>query len=778
MIAFPLARTRAFVALIAVLALTGCATNKAFEEGKQALMNGEQERALGLFEQAARQDPDSPEIRAAWFRQREVAIARQLSQAEVARMAGNDEASNAALERVLVLDPRNQRAQSLREQMLADARHDQMVVEAKALIARKDLSGAEARLRSVLSQDNTHAGARAALGEIEGARPKQPTEAVLGETFQKTVTLEFRDTSLRNVFEAMARSTGINFVFDKDVRPDLKVTLFVRNTSVAEVMRLILITNQLERSVLSGNTVLIYPNTAAKQREYRELVTRTFFLVNAEAKQVQNLIKTVVKTKDIYIDERINLIIMKDTADAVKLAEQLVESVDVAEPEVMLEVEVLEVSSNKLKQLGIDFPDQIGYGLVTGTASNSVSTINGVTTTSTTANTSLGAQVAPGVIDTRNRAGLTTYVTNPALVLNLKAQDGSANLLANPRIRVKNKEKAKVHIGEKLPVFTTTSTANVGVSASVTYLDVGLKLDVEPLIHIGDDVDIKMTLEVSSIVKEVTGPQSSLAYQIGTRSTATSLRLRDGETQILAGLISDEERSSASRVPGLGELPIIGKLFSSERGTNNKTEIVLLITPRIVRNLNRPLHISPALAAGTESSVGAAAMALGNSGKDQGIRMSSSGGVGPRASAASPMPGMREVPQAPIEPAGDEPAADSSAPVELRMQSSGEAAPGGEAGISVSMTSPAGASNATIEIVYDPNVLTALDRSTSPGRAALTMNAAEGQEGRAELRFKVAPDAPPGTTSVLVGSATVMGTDGNPLQVAPPAPVEVMIKQP
>ncbi|MBP9117084.1 MAG: secretin and TonB N-terminal domain-containing protein, partial [Methyloversatilis sp.] len=614
MTAFLPGRMRAAFVLILALGLAGCATNKAFEEGKQALISGDQERALGLFEQASKESPDNPEIRATFFRQREVAVARLLSQADSARMAGRRDEANAAIDRVLALDSRNQRALFLREQMTRSVRHDAMVGEAGVLLARKDLGGADARLRNILEQDTTHAGARDMLRKVEEARPKQVAPAALGGLFQKTVTLEFRETSMRNVFEAIARSTGINFVFDKDVRADLKVTLFVRNTTVAEVMRLILITNQLERSVLSDNTVLIYPNTAAKQREYKELVTRTFFLVNAEAKQVQNLIKTVVKTKDIYIDERINLIVMKDTADAVRLAEQLVESVDVAEPEVMLEVEVLEVSSNKLKDLGIDFPDQVGYGILTPNLTNSTSNL-GVTTSSTT----LGGQLLQGNINLKDTGGLVVpYISNPALILNLKSQDGAANLLANPRIRVKNKEKAKVHIGEKLPVFTTTSTANVGVSASVTYLDVGLKLDVEPLIHLEDDVDIKMTLEVSSIVKEVIGPQSSLAYQIGTRSTATSLRLKDGETQILAGLISDEERTSASRLPGLGDLPIVGKLFSSERGSNNKTEIVLLITPRIVRNLTRPAHISPALAAGTEASVGSASLSLRSPAKDQG----------------------------------------------------------------------------------------------------------------------------------------------------------------
>jgi general secretion pathway protein D len=770
MTAFQPARLRALLFAILAVTLAGCATNQAFEDGKKALISGEQERALSLFEQATKEAPDNPEFRATFFRQREVAVSKLLAQAENARLAGRRDEATAALDKAQTLDPRNQRAQFIRDQMTRGQRHDAMVREARTLLERKDMGGAEARLRNVLEQDNTHTAAREMLREVEQARPKQTAPAELGGLFQKPVTLEFRDTSLRNVFEAIARSTGINFVFDKDVRADLKVTLFVRSTTVAEVMRLILITNQLERSVLSDNTVLIYPNTAAKQREYKEMITRTFFLVNAEAKQVQNLIKTVVKTKDIYIDERINLIVMKDTADAVRLAEQLVESVDVAEPEVMLEVEVLEVSSNKLKELGLDFPDQIGFGALR----SQQQVIQQSTAAGVTSNVVQlpGQEIAPGVVPLSDISDLTGYISNPGLILNLRKQDGSANLLANPRIRVKNKEKAKVHIGEKLPVFTTTSTANVGVSASVTYLDVGLKLDVEPLIHLEDDVDIKMTLEVSSVVREVQGPQSSLAYQIGTRSTATALRLKDGETQILAGLISDEERSSASRLPGLGDLPIIGKLFSSERNSTNKTEIVLLITPRIVRNLNRPAHIMPALAAGTEAAVGAPSLAVRKAGKDQGMRLSSSGGSGAAAVAA---PIARPVVPEPSEPGPGEEPADAAA-VELRMQSTGEAAIGGEAGVTVLMTVPVGSQPATVELVYDPNVLTAQGNVTAPGRTTVSIVGGDGQDARSEVRFRVSPTAPIGSTSVQVGSVTLLGADGNPLPVSPPSPAEITIK--
>ena len=359
------------------------------------------------------------------------------------------------------------------------------------------------------------------------------------------------------------------------------------------------------------------------------------------------MVKALVKTKDIFVDEKLNLLVIKDTPEAVRLAERLLESLDMPESEVMLEVEVLEVTRSKLLELGLRFPDQVGYGLLQPTT-NSTTIINGVAQTTT----NLGGTLAAGQVDLRNTSGLTSYVANPALALNLKNQVGSGNLLANPRIRVKNREKAKIHIGDRVPVFTTTATANVGVSASVAYLDVGLKLDVEPNIYLDDDVSIRVGLEVSSIVKEVPGPSGSLAYQIGTRSAATVLRLRNGETQVLAGLISDEERSSANKLPGLGDLPGIGRLFSSQSDNNSKTEIVLLITPRVVRNLARPDAVSSTWPAGSEATVGSPAMQVKSAGPRAMSLSSRPSGAVPSASApAVSAPEPPEQPSAPPTPA-------------------------------------------------------------------------------------------------------------------------------
>jgi general secretion pathway protein D len=179
-------------------------------------------------------------------------------------------------------------------------------------------------------------------------------------------------------------------------------------------------------------------------------------------------------------------------------------------------------------------------------------------------------------------------ITPLAVRLNLKLQDTDANLLASPRIRARHKEKAKIMIGDKVPVITNSvtpiQTGSAVVTGTVQYLDVGIKLEVEPHVHTEGDVGIRLNLEVSNIVKEVRNLQSgTLAYQIGTRSAQTNLRLRDGETQILGGLISDLDRNTASKVPGLGQLPVLGRLFSSKAGNASKTEIILSITPRIVR---------------------------------------------------------------------------------------------------------------------------------------------------------------------------------------------------
>jgi general secretion pathway protein D len=289
----------------------------------------------------------------------------------------------------------------------------------------------------------------------------------------------------------------------------------------------------------------------------------------------------------------LNLLLVRDTAEVLALVDKLIATIDLPEPEVVLDVEVLEVASDRVDSIGLSWPETLSLGVL-GVAGD-------------------GSLSVPAIAATGERQGFRGWVANPALVATLKGSSGAGTLIANPSIRVRNHEKARVLVGDKLPVFTTTSTANVGVSSSVSYLDVGLKLDIEPSVHLGNEVAMRVSLEVSNLIKEVTGPSGSVAYQIGTRMASTALRLKDGETQVLAGLINDDDRRRAVGVPGLSTLPVVGALFGVQSDNRSKTEIVLLITPRVVRGLAIPPPEGLLFDAGNDANPGAAPLRLGAS---------------------------------------------------------------------------------------------------------------------------------------------------------------------
>jgi general secretion pathway protein D len=575
-------------AVAVLLAVSACNQGQTHREGIQHFNEGRTEHGLAMLEQASKESPTNAEYRSAYFRQREAAVNQFLMQAEAARNSGDLAQAEADYRRVLGIDIANARAAHGLEVVASLRRHRLLVDQAEALIAKKELTGAEDRIRVVLSENPTHREARAIQQRIDEVRLGNRLAAkTLKSDLKRPITLDFRDASIRNVFEAIARASGVSYVFDRDVRPDLRVTIQLRNKSIEDAVRVLLATNQLEQKILDDDIVIIYPNVPAKQREYQELTVKAFYLANADVKQVLNSIRTVVKTRDIYFDERLNALIMRDTAEAVRAAEKLVALQDRAEPEVVLQLEVMEVSTARLQELGIRFPEQVAAGVVGGAG-------------------------VPGTItlpefQNRNSSLVRLSISNPALILNLRRLDSDANLLANPHVRVRNREKARIHIGERVPVITTTSTANVGVSESVNYLDVGLKLELEPNIYLDDEVAMRVGLEVSNILETIARPSGTQVYRLGTRNAATTLRLRDGETQILAGLIQNDERNAVNKIPGLSDLPLIGRLFSNRLDNRTKTEIVLLITPRVVRNIIRPGAEAAEFASGTEASMGSGA---------------------------------------------------------------------------------------------------------------------------------------------------------------------------
>lgn len=593
----------AAVAVVALSAtfLAGCAGQMAYRDGTHLIAENKVEQGLAKLHEATILDPQDAQYRLTYLRAKEKFVTATLEQADRLNAAGQTEAAKQNYQRVLQNDAYNDRALGGLRKLDMDARHAQQMTEASAALEKKDVDTAKQKISAILAEDPNYAAAVQLQKSILQQHTAPSAEAQLASKYHKTINIEFRDVALRQVFDVIARTSGLNFLFDKDVKTDQKTSIFLKNSSIEAAVHYVLLTNQLEQQILDGNTILIYPNTAAKQKDYQEMVVRSFFLTNADAKSVANTLKTITKTRDIVIDEKLNMLIVRDSPEAIKVAEKLVALQDVPEPEVMLEVEILEVKRTRLQQLGMQWPASLGLTPLPSAATTTVGTGTGSTGTTTTTTTGTSNGLTLRDLSHLNRGTIGASIGSATL--NANVQDGDANLLANPRIRARNHEKAKVLIGERVPNITTTATATGFVSESINYIDIGLTLNVEPTIYLDNDVAIKVSLEVSNIVSQIKTQSGSTAYEIGTRNANTVLRLKDGETQVLAGLIDDEFRRSGNRVPGVGEIPILGRLFGNQTDDDQKTEIVLSITPHLVRNIQRPDISQAEFRTGTDSSM-------------------------------------------------------------------------------------------------------------------------------------------------------------------------------
>lgn len=609
-----------WVAVAAALAMAACASNRVHTEGKQLLAQGKRDAAIAKLREASQMEPANSEYRMDLLKESQSYSRELLERGDEARRAGNASEAAALYAKALKVDPSNDRARRGLTGLELDARSVKLLAESERLMRDGNLPAAQERAEAALADNPANGNAQRQMGLIreqaEKVRLARAAQAAAQSVMNKPVTLQFRDANLRMVFEALSRTTGLNVILDRDVRADLKTTIFVKDAAVEDTVDLILLQNQLEKRALNANTLFIYPATAAKQKEYQDLQVRTFQVTNIDVKYLQTLLKTVLKVKDVSVDERSGTLVMRDTADALAVASKVIAAHDVPEPEVMLEVEVLEVSHDRLSNLGLDLPNS--FSISTPSSANTIGALRALT---------------------RNDL----VVSKLGLGINFRLEDSDANLLASPRIRARNKEKARILIGDRVPIITNTVTPVQSgggvVTGSVQYQDVGLKLEFEPQVYSDQEVGIRISLEVSSIVKEIPGPNGSLAYQIGTRNAQTVVRLRDGETQILGGLISAEDRNTSSRVPGVGHLPMVGKLFGNNSGNDRKTEVVLSITPRILRP---PATLDAAVRTvftGTESSIRERALQLDPIGE---ARSQSSGATAPspatRPAASARMP--------------------------------------------------------------------------------------------------------------------------------------------
>jgi general secretion pathway protein D len=402
---------------------------------------------------------------------------------------------------------------------------------------------------------------------IEGTRHAPPPGLDLPPDIQMPDSLVFStDTSSRDGFTVLARFADLNLIFDPDFR-DSRITVDLRQMALADALGSLGASTRNFYRVTAPRTVTIIPDTPAKRREYEEEVVRTFYLSNADVRETVDLLRIVVDNRRLSAITATNAITIKDTPERIAAAARVIGAIDKARPEVVIDVELMEVDRTRLKEYGLQLA-------------------------------SPGAPGISGQVDA-NREGLTLrslrnltqadiFVSNlPGLFYRLLKTDANTRMLASPHLRTSDGIPAQARFGERVPVPVTTflPIATGGVQqqpiTSFNYENIGVNIDILPRTHHDDEVSLTLHIEVSNI----SGTGFGGLPTFGNRAINTTIRLRDGETNMLAGLIRDDERDVLAGIPGLSDLPLVGRLFGHTRRESQETDIILTITPHIIRVL-------------------------------------------------------------------------------------------------------------------------------------------------------------------------------------------------
>jgi general secretion pathway protein D len=524
-----------------VLALSGCAAGAAMRAGQAAESQQDYDRAVVEYEKAVRERPNDRTARTSLEQAKLRAAQDHFSRAR--RLASLGKLEEALVEYRIAseLNPTNSTI-------------DQEMARARAQLRAK-ISVSEAgktQLETIIAQS--------LAAPLPGA--DLPADITMPDS------LIFREASSRDVFTAIGKFADISIAFDPTFR-DQPITVDLRNASLADALNAVAGATRNFWRVSAQRTVTVVPDTPAKRREYEEEIVRTFYLSNADLKETVDILRIVVDARRIAMLTATNAITIKDTPDRILAAGKIIGAIDKARPEVIIDVELLEVDRTRLKEYGLQIVSPSSTAGISGQADVNR---DGMT-----------------LRDLRNLTQSDVFLTNlPALYYRLLKTDSATRVLANPQLRTSEGVSAQARFGERVPVPVTTFApiAAGGVQTqpitSFNYENIGVNIDITPRTHHDDDVSLAVRIEVSSI----SGTGFGGLPTFGNRSINTAIRLKDGETNMLAGLIRDEERTVLSGIPGLSDIPVIGRIFAHNRKETQETDIILTLTPRIVRVLD------------------------------------------------------------------------------------------------------------------------------------------------------------------------------------------------
>ncbi len=560
--------------------LFGC-NSSAFnpDEGSQVVNPGDWDQSVQYYQSRLEEDPDNVDLKMKLTRARIEASNMHMARGESFLKENRFDEAIAELQLSIAFNPSGNKAGNIIEKARKQKEAEHLVTRGENFMkAQKYFQAREAFLKS-LALDPSSKRALEAMELFKKKSPdlqggeKQKEKFHIKDQPQKPVSFKFKKTSIINVFEVLSRLSGINFIFDKDVN-DTKVTLFMTDVSYSDFIEALLDSNQLSGKMVDENTILIYPNNPSKVKEYEELKIRTFYLSHLEAKKAVGLLGKILKGRDVIANEKLNAVVVRGPEELLEIASRVIEANDRPSSEVLLNVEILEATRSKEKQLGIE----VNPGSITFGVGKSAETIQ---SDSTFAGVASG--FALGEISRKE-----LMLSIPTAILHLLKKDGDTRTLANPQIRVRNNEKSNIHIGERVPLRSNRRVDTTGnVTYDFQYQDVGVKLEANPVINFHGEIVLDLTLEISVLGQNVGTPEDP-EYSINTRKAKSVLTVRDGEPIIIGGLIRDEDRETIQKIPYLGEIPIVGRLFTSTSRGSEKTDILMSITPYVINQQEIP----------------------------------------------------------------------------------------------------------------------------------------------------------------------------------------------
>ncbi len=539
----PLDSIRRLGTLVAVagllVTLAGCTSYRLLRQAEAAEAREDWDAAVVHYLDLAAQQPANVRFKSALLRAKLRASQAHFSTGRRFAEAGVLERALVEYQQAVALDPTNQYAQ----------------VELD-------------KVRAEMDKTRSSPGVSSTLDELKRKTRDLPAQPPILNPRSKTpISLDFpKPVSIFDIYRALGKAFGINVLFDPQLK-DQELAIELRDVTAQTALETLMRSAGHFYKVIDEHSILIAADNAQNRKNYEDLVIQTFFLSNADVKQVLTLLRSLIGAKNVATNEELNAVTIRDTADKVKVAQRIIEGIDKSRSEVVVDVELIQVNTTKLREIGLSLSaNQISQTL------------------------DLGENVPIRLSDLRYLNQNSWALTLPSILYDFVKTNSDAQLLAKPQLRISEGEKGKVHIGDRVPIpvtsFNTGNTVGGGTIIPITsfqYQDIGIRIDIEPRVHHNKEVTLKLQVEVS----QISGFQDAGGGQrqpiIGTRTIESTIRLKDGETNFLAGLIRTDEANSESGIPGLSDIPILGRLFGKSTVDVKRTDVMLTLTPHIIR---------------------------------------------------------------------------------------------------------------------------------------------------------------------------------------------------